>query len=104
MYFDVDDAFYRPGSGPLEIMLEFLDQGTGRIVLQYDSTDTTATLGGAYKSHATVVDCGNSGDWRSVAFTVPDARFAGSQNGGADFRFYHSGENLLIRRVCVARR
>ena len=104
LYFDVDDAFYQPGSGPLEITLEFLDQGSGRIVLQYDSTDTTATLGGAYKSHATVVDCGNTGDWRSVAFAVPDARFAGSQNGGADFRFCHSGENLLIRRVRVARR
>ncbi len=104
LYFDVDDAFYRPGSGPLEITLEFLDQGTGRIVLQYDSTDTAATLGGAYKSHATVVNCGNSGNWRSVTFPVSDARFAGSQNGSADFRVHSSGDNLLIRRVRVTRR
>jgi hypothetical protein len=61
-------------------------------------------LGGAYKSHATVVDCGNTGRWRSIAFPVPDARFAGSQNGNADFRFYHSRENLLVRRVRIARR
>jgi hypothetical protein len=104
LYFDADDAFYQPGSGPLEIALEFLDQGTGRIVLHYDSTDAGAILGGAYKSHATVVACGNTGRWRSVAFTLPDARFAGSQNGNADFRFYHSGENLVIRGVRVARR
>ncbi|MCY2990490.1 MAG: GxGYxYP family putative glycoside hydrolase [Planctomycetota bacterium] len=104
LYFDVDDAFYQSGSGPLEIVLEFLDQGTGRIVLQYDSTDTAATLSGAYKSHATVVDCGNTDGWRSVAFTVPDARFAGSQNGDADFRVYSSSDNLLIRRARVTRR
>jgi hypothetical protein len=73
-------------------------------VLQYDSTDTAATLGGAYKSHATVVNCGNSGNWRSVTFPVSDARFAGSQNGGADFRVHSSGDNLLIRRVRVTRR
>ena len=35
--------------------------------------------------------------------TVPDARFAGSQNGNADFRVYSSGDNLLIRRASVTR-
>jgi hypothetical protein len=74
------------------------------MALQYDSTDAAATLGGAYKSHATVVAGGNTGRWRNAAFTVPDARFAGSQNGGADFRVQGSGDNLWIRRVRVTRR
>ncbi len=104
LYFEVDDAFYRSGSGPIEIALEFLDQGEGRVILQYDSTDASATLGGAYKSHADVVQRGNTKQWQHVAFPVTDARFAGSQNSGADFRFYSSGDNLLIRHVRVTRR
>lgn len=104
LYFDADDGFYRPGSGPLEIVLEFFDQGAGRITLQYDSTDTTAIGGGAYKTHPTTVQIGNTGQWRSAAFSVPDARFAGSQNGNADFRFHIAGDGLLIRRASIARR
>lgn len=103
LYFDVDDAFYRPGSGPLEITLEFLDQGSGQLELHYDSTDTAATLDGAYKTHPIRVDRKNTGQWQNVVFPLSDARFAGRQNGEADFRIYGSGESLLVRRVRVAR-
>jgi hypothetical protein len=30
-----------------------------------------------------------------------DARFAGRQNGGADFRFFNGGDDLFIRAVRV---
>ncbi|MHB8972966.1 MAG: GxGYxYP domain-containing protein [Pirellulaceae bacterium] len=103
LYLEVDDSFYRPGTGPLQIACEYLDQGTGRMVLEYDSTDSSANLGGVYKMHATVVQRGNSGKWRSALFPLADARFAGLQNNGADFRFFCEGDDLLIRCVRVVR-
>ena len=103
LYLEVDDSFYRPGTGPLQIACEYLDQGTGRMVLEYDSTDTSAALGGAYKIHGTMIQRGNSGKWRTALFPLSDARFAGSQNSGADFRFFCEGDNLLVRRVRVVR-
>jgi hypothetical protein len=95
LYFDVDDSFYRPGSGPVVVEAEYFDQGTGRLTLQYDATDDT------YKTHATVAQRKNSGRWQSATFNLSDARFASSQNGGADFRFHSSGDDLLICRVRV---
>ncbi|MHB8862601.1 MAG: GxGYxYP domain-containing protein [Pirellulaceae bacterium] len=103
LYFEVDEAFYRPGGGPLQIICDYLDAGTGRMVLEYDSTDSAAALGGAYKIHDAVVWRGNTGTWQTTSFSIPDARFAGSQNGGADFRFFCEGDPLLIRRVRVVR-
>jgi hypothetical protein len=79
------------------VEVEYFDRGTGRLTLQYESTAD------AYKTHATVVQRKNSGRWQSAAFKLPDARFASSQNGGADFRFHSSGDDLLIRRVQVTR-
>ncbi len=99
LYFDVDDSFYHPGQGNLAIECEYLDQGPGRIVMEYDSTDVTATLGGAYKASPTVVERHGGNRWHTVTFAVPDARFAGSENGGADFRFFCDGHELLIRRA-----
>lgn len=102
-YLEVADSFYRPGGGPLQLSVEFLDQGTGRIVLEYDSTDASAMLGGAYKAHPTIVERSRTGQWRTVAFDVADARFAGSQNAGADLRLYNGGNDLLIRRLRLTR-
>lgn len=98
LYFDVDDSFFRPGSGPLEVALEYLDQGSGTFSLHYDATTS------AYQGHPHVVRRSNSGTWQTASFPLPDARFAGSQNSAADFRLSGTGEDLLIRRVRVLRR
>ncbi len=102
-YFDAHDHFSRTKKGPLEIQCEYLDQGNGPIVLEYDSTDATAPLGGAYKVSPNVTERSNSGQWRTASFAVPDPRFAGSQNNGADFRFYCQGDELFLRQVRVMR-
>ncbi len=104
LYLDVDDAFYHFGKGALQVQCEYFDRGAGQIVLEYDSTDATALLGGAYKASPTIVERGNRNVWQAATFEVPDARLAGSQNGGADFRFFVGGDELLVRSVRVIRR
>ncbi len=103
LYLDAADEFCRRGGNVYEIELDFLDAGTGRIALEYDSTDASAPQGGAYKSHAQIVERRDSGVWRKAVWRVGDARFAGSQNGGADFRFFNGGSELLVRSVRVTR-
>ncbi len=103
LYFQVDESFYRPGSGELEIDCAYRDEGKGRLVLEYDSTDSAATLGGAYKMHPQVVSREGRGAWTTVSFRLADARFHKTQNGGADFRFYCDGDPVYISRVRVAR-
>jgi hypothetical protein len=99
-YLDVDEGFR---AGRVEIEIEYFDGGTGEITLDYDSTDVRAPVGGAYKRHPDVVRRTGKAQWQSARFRVSDARFRGSQNDQADFRFYSSSEDLLIRAVRVRR-
>ncbi|MEI7731251.1 MAG: hypothetical protein WCO56_16875 [Verrucomicrobiota bacterium] len=101
LYLDVDDSFYRAGSGPVEIELHYLDTGVGRITLQYDSTDTKSAMAGAYKGGPKAISRTATGQWRKEVFRVTDPRFNGSQNSEADFRFHNGGDELLIRAVRV---
>lgn len=101
LYFDADDGFYRAGGGALVVEVEYLDDGQGRFELQYDSADPAAPVNGAYKGHPQVVTRTGSGEWRRAAFRLEDPRFAGSQNGGADFRLFNAGDSLLVRSVRV---
>lgn len=101
LYFDVDDEFARGAGRVLEIEAEFLDVGTGSILLEYDSFDTRGTHEGAYTSHARVVARTQDGTWRKAVWRLENARFAGRQNGGADFRFHNGGEELRVRSVRV---
>jgi hypothetical protein len=101
LYFDADDGFYRPGDGALEVEIEYLDDGQGRIELQYDSTDSTAPMQGAYKGHPKTLTRTGSGQWRRATFRLEDPRFVGSQNGGADLRIFNAGEPLLVRFVRI---
>lgn len=103
LYVDVPDTF-RPLPGKmLEIGLDYFDAGSGEIVLEYDSADIQAPLGGAYKKHPLSAQRRNTGQWQQAGFRTADAGFGGLQNGGADFRFYNGGDDLLIRAVRVRR-
>jgi hypothetical protein len=46
----------------------------------------------------------NSRQWKLARFDVNDARFGNRENGGADFRFYNGGDDLLISAVQVLRK
>ena len=103
LYFDVDDEFARAAGRLVEIEAEFFDVSSGRIALEYDSLDPRATQEGAYCSHPQVVERGGAGTWRKATWRIENARFAGRQNGGADFRFFNGGTELSIRTVRLRR-
>ena len=44
-----------------------------------------------------------SGERRETRFRLPDARFEGSQKGGADFRLASPPAGLAVRQVKVRR-
>ena len=87
-----------------------LDAGFGDIALDYDSTDVRLTNNdlllpdaGAFERYPYVIHRTNSQQWKLARFYVNNARFANRENGGADFRFYNGGDDLLISSVQVRR-
>lgn len=103
LYFIADDTFRKQAGNTLEIQLEFLDAGAGKIVLEHDSTNAGAPDNGAFQTDPHVLRRSNSGQWRKERFHLTDARFQGSENCHTDFRFYNGGDDLLVRAVRVIR-
>jgi hypothetical protein len=103
-YLKVPDEF-RPQPGKtLEIDLVYFDSGSGNVGLDYDSTDTRQSMGGAYKHYPYEIHRMNSNQWKLAQVYVNDAGFGHSENGGADFRFSNGGDDLLISAVQVLRK
>ena len=102
-YLDAADDFLPQSGAAVEIELTYFDGGSGDIMLHYDSTDFNLPHAGAYKEHPSAFHRLNSGQWKVAHFRVNDARFANRENGGADFRFYNTGDDLLISAVQVLR-
>ena len=100
IYFAVADEFIREPKGPVEVAVEYLDRGTAEFGIDYDSTDETAMIKGAFKS---AVRCRktNTGEWKTHVFVLADARFTNREHMGSDFRLAAYGEDLLVRRVEV---
>ncbi|WP_165234328.1 DUF5010 domain-containing protein [Aquisphaera insulae] len=103
VYIQVDDSFRTDRSTDATIAVEYRDGAPGSLGLQYDSHDPTATLDGAYKDCPEVVPFKGDGTWKTATFTVKDARFDGSQNGGADFRLVVNAPSLAVRKVTLTR-
>lgn len=99
LYFSLDDDFTE-GEMEFEIEVKFLDSAAGSFLLQYDSQDPTATLGGAYKDGARTTLTGN-GTVRTAKMTVRDARFSNLQNNGADLRFYIDAPEFCVLGITV---
>ena len=102
-YLAVPDAF-RPKVGQtLEIDLAYFDEGNGTVELDYDSTDISQILGGAYKRSPYVLHRQNSEQWKLARFYMNDAGFGHSENNGSDFRFQSDDDDLLISSVGIQR-
>ena len=101
LYFDVEDDFLGTPCA-LEAEVEYLDEGVGSLLVEYDSADPSAAFSGAYKATQAVRRDG-SGRWRRATVALPDPLFENRQNGGADLRLRVDGAPLLARRVCVRR-
>ncbi|KPJ76928.1 MAG: hypothetical protein AMS14_01395, partial [Planctomycetes bacterium DG_20] len=102
LYFDVDDSFYFDSGGALDVTVEYLDEGALPFDLQYDSTDPSATLSGAYKSAGAAKRTG-TGTWRAATFTLNDPRLVNRQNLGSDMRLFTPGDTLKVRRLTICR-
>jgi hypothetical protein len=103
LYFTVADGFLYEMSGPAEVEVEYLDEGTAPFGLDYDSLDPAAPVRGAFKT-APSAQRTNTGQWRTHIFRLPDARLANRQHQGADFRLAAGGGvDLRVRRVAVRR-
>ncbi len=79
-------------SAPIVISVEFYDQGSGRLRLEYDGQD------GLY-SEADVVSLTDTRRWRTHSFRIADAHFAGRQLGDSDFRLATDHSPLFLDRV-----
>lgn len=109
-YLGVADDFLPKPATAVEIDLGYLDSGSGDIALDYDSSDIRLSDEdlllfdpGAYERYPYSVHRMNSGQWKLARFYVSNARFANRENGGADFRFYSGGDDLIISFVQVRR-
>lgn len=100
MYLAVGDWYYPPGAGPgVTLVVEYYGANSVPFTVQYDAAD-----GNAYKA-ATSRTTGSSGTWKKAVFWLPDPRFAGNQNGGADLRVATSNaaDDFFIASVALAR-
>jgi hypothetical protein len=98
IYFDVDNDFTRSLTGPVEVEVTYLDQGTGMFVLQYDAMDFAFKVAGESPAFE------NSGTWKTARFTLPDPKFSKRQNGGTDMRINtRASQPLVIRGLTIKR-
>ena len=113
LYFDVNDSFLfdandaPSGSAPLRLTFEYWDEGRDLLRVQYDATETGEALrSGDDKGYALATEfrCTNTRTWKTATVTLPYPRFAGRENGGADFRFQTSKPAPLRLRWVTLRR
>ena len=106
-YFDVNDAVLsaaKPHSRLL-ISVEYLDSGAvagGRFRIQYNSSDASLAGVAADYKDTPWITVGNTKQWKTAIIKINDAKFAGKQNGKADFRVHSESNNLVLNQVRVA--
>ncbi len=98
LYFDIDDGFYHGGDGAVTLVLYYLDDGYGRVRIEYVPAEGTDN-GEMYRSSA-AVDKTGTGRWTTAAFYLEDARFQGGLNG-ADFRVVDEDGQAVFSKVTL---
>lgn len=100
MYFDAGYDFLYDGDETLVVTVTYLDEGPGAFELHYDSAvPELSGIAQAFRSAGGQAIEG-SGEWRTVQFELPHARFADRGNG-ADFRLACHGAELTVAAVEV---
>lgn len=103
LYFDVADPYYYDHGGALTVGFTYSDGGHEPIIIQYDSALEPRTLAGRYREHPQAVVRSDTGTWKTATVTLPRARCANRQNGGADFRLLSIGDDVALQRVTVSK-
>lgn len=94
-YFRVADGLARPGVTTLQVGITYWDDGTDRLLLQYNALSAT------YKNY--YITKTNTQAWKYVQVTLTDANFSHTQNSTCDFRLSNGYDNSVeyIRSVDV---
>ncbi len=103
IYFRIDDSFKWAAKMDVSVEVEYFDDESGAFHVEYDSHDEQATLNGAYTAAAKNVQLKGTKQWRTATFSLPNARFAGSQNAATDFRLVTDAPRFRVSRVVVIR-
>lgn len=105
MYFDVHDTYINGGFNQVIMTFLYEDVGLTPIDLEYDAYDVvkpnTMTDEWTRKRMNMVVRT-NSGGLKTARVVLDDARFAGNQPGGADFRLVTT-DDLTMRSISLIR-
>lgn len=85
LYIDIADSFMYdlPDNTPVEITVEYYDEGTGSFELNYDSNQPEVM---DIYSAGDAVSLTNTGEWKSYTWHIEDGRFSNRVVGGKDFR------------------
>lgn len=76
------------------LLVDFLDEGIGTVGTEFNAVSGPYTPGPGYLLVG-------SGEWERGLIHLTDAKFAGSQNGGADFRFVYPSGPISIAKLEV---
>lgn len=102
-YFDVADTYVRGGHSTVRMAVSYQDVGLTPIYLEYDSFDPLrpqARVDEVTRKRVAVANRTNTENWKTAFVELPDARFDGTQPGGADFRIA-SADDLVLSNVSV---
>ncbi len=101
-YFRIDPAFKRDGTNAVVVEVEYFDADPGgHFRLDYDSHDESNRSLGAYTQSKERVNLKGTERWRKARFLIDDARFAGRENDGSDFRVTVVGGRFFLRSIKV---
>jgi len=103
LYFAVDDSFKPDAPMNATVEVAYFDAAPGRLRVEFDGSDLSAPLRGAYSPTDTLPLTGER-CWKTATFALPAARFRNSQNGGADFRLVATATELVVAHVSLKRR
>ena len=79
MYFDLDDNFLPQGAkGPITLKIIYLDQGSGKFSVRYDSVSDPDKIG-------ITITKTNSGKWVEKSLIIADGEFANKGPRNSDF-------------------
>lgn len=103
VYFAVDDSFKASEATAFKVEVEFFDVAPGRLSLEFDGSDESAPLSGAYTRAPESVNLAGTKSWRKATFTLKDTKFTNAQNRGADFRLVVEAPKFGVGKVTLGR-
>jgi len=103
VYFRADDSFKWAGAMQARVTVDYYDAASGVLGIEFDGSDASAPFNGAYSRSGKILLTGDQ-RWKTATFDLSDARFTGSQNGGADFRAVAEAQKVAIGKVTLGQR